>query len=1120
MKQPVVYVEDTTVEDKLVGIIFCLFIMFTMLIFFSRYLIQEETAPINITDAQFDLLANKSKLPEGFDNQIIATTGDDYLNTANLSLETLSDLTGLQECPEGECAIDLKTGIKRCPQNANSRIVYNRAFEGCTAKFFCTEDSLPYAIRSSGETDTFGVCDQGVECRCSAQVVCPKFVVSSFNLYNGSSFTGLRKDLNYYFDQTTLDDDKIVGYDSIVIPQERTNVQFCNINPSYLDRLSGGCNFTNGDNDILGCNDSHDFFSISGASFNEIGSDLPIGFQNNPNSDFKTLGYQNTLNVGQNDQSEARKPSKGYAQYLDDTTLRFVSYQQNNKNSDTINQTNLSSLSGVFSWGFDTAADGGNISSNVGIPESLGGVNPSTGNNDALSFMKVIYTGCTDSSGIDISNKNMLLCLQNDTQPCKEGVFSYQVDTKPASQFCQYNPSLTNYIKNDGDFDKSVVNSSPPLDDPQFFTLSCVTGPGCNGGYSQSFCKNGDCTTAIDTYKSIFQDYDDSALNGVWELRQISATDPPQAGVISFSYDSSKGIVLRNNGLFTIDPGDYFSTVRSKFQKLLIKEVIIPSPPTTIEFSLGSVDGLEAGYSVYASGFRGTIASGGVDTTNNKITIDSDFFASVTSIPAYALIDGYKPVEVGGDGNDFGIFIVGGGRILPGKLDGTISTFSNGVPDTIFLYKQFGFNGLNYNSDISFSYQIPAKGDGYFTAERKYNSLSQWSYWLSQYQSNIDDLLVTPLSSAVVPIVIQTEAQVDADPSSKRINRQSINSVVFSDPNADFKQDLSFYYPVWSRDKNSQVCIKCKPALYTYVKINQDSQMNSAVIQFSGKDFGQYMYYPQFALDSSNKFVTNYDKSPFVFNVFSTLSQDSGVVSTTKRIVLQNPNPNLPYSSEVDSDYYTTNPYYILDGNNNINRNFFPVQEGSVFPLNGRPSPITLDTIPLQDGGDQKILLDDCYIPFVFNGRVLEPNTTQQISLDSTGQRYANFNPFLDSNWFAGKKYFAGQNMILVKSQVRVISVELIAGRQVIFTDSTTNVPIQTTANSDQDPTVIQIYSENDTLDLGFDQDVTDQTTQRVVPNSITGQRITSLVFPTNANIVKSIAALPSIVFTKYRNLQ
>jgi hypothetical protein len=1125
MKQGVVFVEDTTVEDKAIGVIFCIFIMYAILVFFSKYLIQEETAPITITDAQFDLLTNKSKLPEGFDNQTIATTGDDYLNPANLNIKELDSLTGLQECPEGECAIDLKTGIKRCPQNDNTRIVYNQAFEGCSAKFFCTNDDLPYAVRSSGETDTFGVCETDIECRCTDQVVCPKFVVSSFNLYNGSSFTGLRKDLNYYFDQTTLADDKIVGYDSIVIPSERTNVQFCNINPSYLDRLAGGCNFNNGDNDILGCNDSEDFLQISSENFTKnIGSSLPINYQNNPQNNFKTLGYQNSLNIGAAGQSEERKPGKGYGQYLDSDIIRFISYGSNAMNSETINDQNISSLGSVFGWAFDTTVDGGNISANVGISPDITNVDPENPPAVSIDFMNIIYTGCTDSSGTDVSNKNMLLCTQYDTQPCKEGVFAYRVDTKPASSFCQYNPTLPEYIANDGDFQKALP-IPPPLDDPQFFTLSCVTGPGCNGGYSQSFCKDGDCTTAIDRYRTIFQDYDDSAVNGVWEIRQIAAVSPPEAGVISFSYDESKGIVLRNDGLITVQSGDYFSTVKQMFQKLLIKTVTNPVVGTVVKFFLGSVDGLESGYSIYASGFKGVIIASGIDTDNNTVEVDPEYVSGITSIPAYTLIDGYKPLSASGDGNDFGIFLVQPNKILPAKLDGTLTTFSS-VPDTIFLYKQFGFNGPNYNSEINFTFNVPAQGSPYFTTKRTYTTLSQWSYWLESFRLTIPDVLTVPLSSPVVPIVIQTETNKTTNPNSKSIDRESINSVVFSTPVADFKEDLSFYYPVWDQNKNDQTCIKCKPALYTYMKINADSQISSAIIQFSGKDFGQYMYYPQFGIDSTtNVYITNYDESPFIFNVLTSISQD--VFSSTKRIVLQNPNPNLVYSSDVDSDYYTNNPYYVLDGNNTINRLFYPVQQatvnqGTVFPLSGKPASITLDTVPLQSGVDQNVLLDDCYVPFTFGSKILQPNTTQELSLDATTQQYANLTSVPDSNWFAGKKYFAGQNMILIKGQTKIISVELINGKQVIYTDSVTNVAINKTSDSDNNATVIQIYSENDTLDLEFDQDMTNQDniTQQVMPDSITDNRITSLVFPQDIGIIKDIEALPAIIFSKYRNLQ
>jgi hypothetical protein len=85
-----------------------------------------------------------------------------------------------------------------------------------------------------------------------------------------------------------------------------------------------------------------------------------------------------------------------------------------------------------------------------------------------------------------------------------------------------------------------------------------------------------------------------------------------------------------------------------------------------------------------------------------------------------------------------------------------------------------------------------------------------------------------------------------------------------------------------------------------------------------------------------------------------------------------------------------------------------------------------------------------------------------------------------------------------------------------------TNVAINKTSDSDNNATVIQIYSENDTLDLEFDQDMTNQDniTQQVMPDSITDNRITSLVFPQDIGIIKDIEALPAIIFSKYRNLQ
>jgi len=1098
MKQPIIYVEDTTIEDKVVSIIFTLFIILTIIVFFSRFLVQEESQPINITQVQSDLITNKASLPEGLANQTLLTNGNDFLNPKNLTLNTLEQLSSLEECPEGECAIDLGTGVKRCPQNNNTRIVYNRAFEGCSAKFFCSCEQLPYAVLSSGETDTFGVCETDVECRCSADIVCPKYVVSSFNLNNGSSFSGLRKDLNYYFDQTTLDDDKVVGYDSIVIPEGSTNVQFCIINPSYSDRIAGGCQFVNGDNDILGCLNSQDFYNISIDSFDtKIKSEFPLGYQDSPGSNglYQTIPYQSSLNI-----VSSEKPEKGYVKYTtSEGKLQIMGYNSNDINSKTINNNNISTVTNLYTTTYDpTVAEDVALSDNLGTSTEISGQGDLS---NILEFMKIIYTGCSDVSGVFISNNNMLLCTQTSNQLCKQGLFSYRVDNKSASQFCQFTPTLKDYIDQDGDFSKLPTKDSAPLDDPQYYTLSCVTGPGCNGNYSQSFCQDGDCTQAITEYQSRFQDFDTSAMNGIWLIKN---TITPEAGIISFTYSNSTGIILKNNGLLVIEPGDYFSTVKGTYQKLLLDSVTVIEDST---FILGSVDNLEVGYNVYANGYKGVILS--INTSENKIVV-TKITSVVTTIPAYSLIDFFKPVNVTEDGQKFGKLIVrSDGTIFPTTLsgNGTTPTKFISTPSTIFIFKQFGFNGSNYNTKFVFTTTTSN------AIYRQYDAQSQWYYWLNTIKSvvNDGDLLMAPLSSNVVPLSIFLKE------SNKTITRGNINAVVFSSPEADFKQDLSFYYPVWNQSRNSQVCIKCKPSLNTYLKINDKSNVVSAVIQFSGRDFGQYMYYPNLTQVKDNNYfeITTPKTSSYIFNFLTSISQDEN--SSTKRIILDSINSNLPFSSDVADDYYTTHPYYILDSNNVIKREILLVNS-DVFPVIGKaPETIQLYKIQLDAGMTEVNVLPDEWTSFYYDDIELIPNSTVQFNLSKSNNNYINHTRQDDSNWFSGKSYFYDRMQLVVQGQVRITNVQLINGKQVIYTDSVSSNTIPNVRNTNNNPTVLQIYSTLDTLELGFDNRLLGK--QTVIVDSINDQRITNLSFPITTTSTVSIDALPRIVFTKYRNL-
>jgi len=369
---------------------------------------------------------------------------------------------------------------------------------------------------------------------------------------------------------------------------------------------------------------------------------------------------------------------------------------------------------------------------------------------------------------------------------------------------------------------------------------------------------------------------------------------------------------------------------------------------------------------------------------------------------------------------------------------------------------------------------------------------------------------MAPLSSDVVPLCIFINDQ------QKVITRDNINAIIFSSPDADFKQDLSFYYPVWDKSKNNQICIKCKPSLYTYLKIKDNGTVSSAVIQFSGRDFGQYMYYPQIIQKPGNNFfiLSTPQTSPYVFNFLTSISQTE--ISTDRRIVLDSINSNLPFSSDVPVDYYIKNPYYILDSNNIIRRQVLML-DNSIFDIvNIAPKSVNLGQIQLSELEIEVNVLQDDWISFDYDGQELTPDSSVQFNISNTNNSYTNYTRKDNSNWFSGKSYFYDGIQLLVQGQVKITSVKLINGKQVIFTDSITSITIPKTRNSNNDPTILQIYSTQDTLELNFDTSLEKQT---VIVDSICDSRITNLIFPVTSNVTTDIQALPIIVFTKYRNL-
>jgi hypothetical protein len=1068
------YIEDTVVEGKITVLIYIILIILFTFVFFSKYLFSDENSRIEISETQFDLVTNRSQLPEGFQSEgveEIVVNGETVLDPRNFSLEDLDTLSGLLECPENECAIDLNTGVKRCPQNSNTRIVYNQAYEACTSKFFCTSDQLPYAILSSGETDNFGVCEKDVVCRCTDSIVCPKYVVSKINLRNGNNYSSKNDQLSYYFDQTTLDENDVTGYDSITIDSSNQASEFCRINPSYIDRMSGGCDFVNSDRDILGCFSSQDYYELDEFE-QKIGPDFTFSFQDNPSNSFNALQFQGSLNI-----KESGKPQKGFASFTDtDGNIQLLSYGQNQTNIQTFNFENSSTVSDLLSVTLNPNTDTAGV--NLGVLQSVNG-EPS--DFDSLKFMNVIFTGCASADGQDVSNKNMLVCLQKDNQPCKEGFFTYRIDDKDPRDFCRYNPTLLEYISKNGDFSKL----SSMTNDPQKYTVSCVTGGGCNGDYVKSFCKNGSCDDAIQKYKDLFLgDYDTSATNSTWVLK---SSNLPLSGEITFTYTTSTGLLLKNDGLLQLEKGDFFSVVRSKIQKLTIEDTDVSG--TTAVFSFSSVDELQVGFFVYYSGYRATIQS--IDTVQKRVTVNNPINQNnITLIPKYSLVDNFKPVDQDKDGVQFGrLYIEKDGKIYPGKTNIVSQVNWDNIPDIVYVYKQFGFNGLGYNTNIAVEYDSTT---GEYSYYRVYNNYSQWYYWLKDFDTTEKNLLQPPLNSIVVPLAIKA--------GTGNFSRNSVNTVVFSSPESDYKRDLSFYHPVWDDSINRQICSRCKPSLYTYSKI-REGKLSSVVIQFSGKDFGQYQYIPK--LTSVQNYFTLSQKS-YSFGFFNYMSTED--TSTSRRIVLEKIDPNLPFSSDVPVGYYTDNPYFVLDGHNVIRRS---VQLVTVDPIH-IPSQINLSLIPISQDYLDVVIPEDKDTDFVFDGKRLTPDSTLTFGLSNTGNTYTNFSRKDNSNIFSGKQYYSSQVQYIVESQVKVVKVELIGGKQVVTTDSMVNNVFTSV------PTVLQFVSQSDTLDITYTGEQTGNG-ESIIVDGISDSRITSLNILNPGTSTFDIGGLPIISFSKYR---
>lgn len=157
-----------------------------------------------------------------------------------------------QDCAIGDCATNIYTGQKRCP-NLNQTVAANTEFEVCNIAFGCNNPSTPYAVQSDGSAIYTGNCEPGVQCPCLSYPRCASYITSLFSTTSGNPYQSIVGQqigfiqTNTFVTPSTTSSSGLSDAPPIIINGNPAS-SFCTIPINWLPVSTPGCNFTN---DIL-----------------------------------------------------------------------------------------------------------------------------------------------------------------------------------------------------------------------------------------------------------------------------------------------------------------------------------------------------------------------------------------------------------------------------------------------------------------------------------------------------------------------------------------------------------------------------------------------------------------------------------------------------------------------------------------------------------------------------------------------------------------------------------------------------------------------------------------------------------------------------------------------------
>ena len=549
------------------------------------------------------------------------------------------------------------------------------------------------------------------------------------------------------------------------------------------------------------------------------------------------------------------------------------------------------------------------------------------GNIDITSSTKITLntaslSNCQDPSNSDVNYKNMLTCVQTYKQPCTEGVLAYNIDAGDPRGFCQ------------GTGMSLVLGDGVPINDfflinPAFFTMSCVVGAGCDDTIDHSYCSDeNDCTNAfVEKKNKLYPKQDLSALTNLFEV-------PPSSYGLSYrpiiNYINN-GLYDMKNNLIQIENGDYWIVRNTNNNVYLTSNGTAGSNIINVNNTSGIRTGMSVNFSqpFLINNIIGTsiYLNGNIDTLDQSIART-----------------GYELIIYGGDSwygyvHHVENYINHQTFYLYNSTDGT-EVDSDQIKianNAITFYKQFGFNGLNYNTNYSLTDGTRSFSDSYYYKQAEFSQITNIAPPFSEYEF---------------------------------FTGGNKNAAMLNE-NSSFAQKYSMYYPVFNESYFRQECVYCSPSLHVYPYIDDANGGGVAGlnIQFSGKEYYHYGY---------GNLTGSFKYHHITFGLTALSKDRISNQSNCSCIVLNKAIDGLNIGD------------YVIDEEGLLGKQMVDSKNNISNPAPGfiMHSDFVTSNIP-----------DDKYLPYNLNGNIFKPNNGTSFSMDASAANFVP-NVFYGKSYF------------------------------------------------------------------------------------------------------------------------